>query len=284
MQFSDITGAIHDAWTFLWPPFLMILIAFLCSKLINPEGTNTALTLVWESLKGAADKFEAIRKVFDVYGLSKLVPLTSLVAVISLLYLLNGPITIFSSKLPPHFSYIPSVIVERSGNDELLLLLRKYPTSDSVGQAYSFAQDELLSQPSYKHNKYDRVQLHYKIQNFIKFAIICLIFFSILHLAHGAGVFSVFTRFIAGFVLIAGIWVIALVPLLYNQEQSFYDDWRKIQISLQHEATDLLKEPASEEELGILDRTTRGERWWRLHFIDTGMIEWARRNLIGNTM
>lgn len=280
MQFSDITGAIHDAWTFLWPPFFMLLIAYLCSKLLNPEGTKDFLVSIWGSMKESSTQLEAFRQILDTYGLAKLIPLTSLIGVISVLYLLNGPVTILSSKLPPNFSYVPSVIVERSGSDELLLLLRKYPTSDSIGQAYSFAQEELIDRS--KVDRYNRVQIHYKIQNFIKFAILCLFLFSILHLLHGAGFLNVLVRFVAGAAVVVVIWCFSLVPFLYNQEQSFRDDWRTIQISLQSEAKLLLAEPPNDDEKAILDSVERpySNSWWRVHFFDTTMIDWAKRNIV----
>jgi hypothetical protein len=76
MQFGDITQTIHDAWSFIWPPFVMIIIAFLCSKVLSSSGTDDALVAGWEKVKMAATHFESIRKVLGVYGLSKLIPCT----------------------------------------------------------------------------------------------------------------------------------------------------------------------------------------------------------------
>jgi hypothetical protein len=266
MQFGDITQTIHDAWSFIWPPFVMIIIAFLCSKVLSSSGTDDALVAGWEKVKMAATHFESIRKVLGVYGLSKLIPFISLVAVISILYLLQGPITILCSKLPPNFSYQPNIIVERSDKDDLLLLLRKYPTANSIGEAYSFAQEVLRSDENFEKTKYDRVQIHYKIQNFIKFGIACLIILFFLHLFHGASLFPLLLRLIVGFVLISIIWLIVLVPFLFNQEQSFYDDWRRIQISLQAEAGNLLKAPPSTRSRGKFDRSFCLRNLVKIHY------------------
>lgn len=284
MQFNDITSAIHDAWSFIWPPFVMIIIAFLCSKLLCSSGTNEAILAGWEKIKTTATNFESVRKVLEIYGLSKLIPFISLVAVISILYLLQGPVTVLCSKLPPYFSFEPNLIIGRYDQNNLLLLLRRYPTTNSVGEAYSFAQDVLISNEEYQETKYDREQIHYKIQNFLKFGIVSLLILFILHLLYGASFFSLLLRLIIGFVLIACIWAIALVPFLYNQEQSFYDDWRKIQISLQAEAGGLLKEPPKEEEKRKLQKIDHNRKWWNVYFYNSYMIEWSKRNIFGSKM
>ena len=199
MQFGDITRAINDAWLFIWPPFVMVIIAYLCSKSLSKYGTNKALIVLWNMVKATATHFESIKKVMEVYGLSKLIPLISLVFVISILYLLQGPVTTICSKLPPHIYIRPSIIIERGNKDDLLLLLRKYPTADSIGDAYGLAEDTLHSSEKYMETRYDRLYIHVRIQQFIKFGWFCLLILFIIHWLHGESFFLLVRRLLVSF-------------------------------------------------------------------------------------
>lgn len=283
MEFNNITSAVYDAWVFVWPPFLMLLISYLCAKLLNPIGTKNAINVFIDKAKNNSVKAKEIHAVLEGYGLAKLIPVTSLVVIISFLYLLNEPVTVAASKLPPHISYIPSVLIEqhsRSNDDSLLLLLRKYPTADSIDTAYSYAQEELYLSKDYTDSKYDRTSLDYKIQNLIKYAAMSLVILFIVNLFYKVSLPSLFARLVVGIFIISAIWSLSVVPLLYDQEQSMYDDWRKIQITLQSEAKELLTGEVTEKESQLLERRGSNERWWMIEFYNSQMLWWAKRNFI----
>src|SRR5438874_13774191 len=92
MKFSDITMAAHDAWTFAWPPLVLCGIAYLVAHFFNPDGTDYFLQMLGTSAKSYGAKLDSIKSLLQLYELTKLVPVISLVLVIGFLYLLNGPI------------------------------------------------------------------------------------------------------------------------------------------------------------------------------------------------
>lgn len=275
MQFSDITSSVHDVWTFIWPPIIMIFIAYCVTRFLLPGSVGDFISSITGRLKSYSPKMEELRKQLEVYGLGKIIPISSLVILIFFLYLLNGPVVQFAAKLPPYLSYQPSVLMEKRASDsDKLLLLRTYPTAGSLNEAYFLALERLKIQKS----KYNRVEIHYKIQNFIKFALL----FGILILFYGAvgryPFLPILSRFLPFTLIICMIWAVSFPFLLYNHEQELYDEWRSIEAKLQESATILLKEPATEEEKNRINRYSK-DGWWDVKLWNTYIFKWSKRTL-----
>jgi len=142
MQFSDITKSVQDAWHFAWPPLVLSGITYFVARYFHADGTDAVLQRVAENIKDYGAKLDSVRAVLEPYGLTKLVPIVSVVAFIGFIYLLNGPLTIAVSNIPPHLSYQPDKLITRSlSENERLLLIRKYPTVRSLSEAYYLALD-----------------------------------------------------------------------------------------------------------------------------------------------
>src|SRR5215475_14338900 len=102
MQFNDIIKAVHDAWTFSWPPIVMCIVLYCIAHYLNAEGTRQTIEIIITLAKSYGTRIENATSILEPYGLTKLIPVISAVLVIGLLYVVNGPVTIFASKLPPH--------------------------------------------------------------------------------------------------------------------------------------------------------------------------------------
>jgi hypothetical protein len=284
MEFREITSVVNDAWQFMWPPATMMLIALGVSNFLHRANTVEWLQRFVEGVKSSGARIEEIRTALDGYGLSKLVPLASAIAVIAFLFLLNGPVMQAASTLPPTLVFTSAKFAQQHSTErQKLLLLRKYPAAESFEDAYSLAQDELLSSASTSEKRHDRLGKHYQIQGFIKFAFVCAVVFFILHKIRGGRLLPLLSRFIALCAFIAVIWVVSFPFLLFNHEQTLFDDWRTMEIALQKDATTLLAAEPSERERRILDNASPDvakTRWWEVRVFDAYMFHWIERNIV----
>ena len=275
MQFSDITTSVHDVWTFIWPPIVMIGIAYCVIRFILPDSIGGLFPFITNSLKSYSPKIEELRKQLEVYGLGKIIPIASVIILIFFLYLLNGPLVQLASKFPPYLSYQPSSLMEKRASDsDKLLLIRKYPTATSVGEAYFLALEKL--DPQVSKSKYNRTEIHYKIQNFIKFALLVAIIILIYGSVRPHAFIPVISRFIVLLLGLCMIWIVSFPFLLFNHEQELHDEWRSIEISLQEDATKFLESPATEEEKNKIKGYSDGS-WWSLRIWNSYIFEWSYR-------
>lgn len=275
MEFSDITSSVHDVWTFIWPPIIMIGLTYYVIKFLLPGSTGDFYALIFNNLKSNSAKIEELRKQLEIYGLGKIIPISSLILLIFTFYLLNGPITQLASKLPPYLSYMPSAHIEmRASELDKLHLLRSHPSAENLSEAYNLSLEEIASQ-GYE-PKYNRVEIHYKIQNFIKYAFLVALIILIYSAYKKEYFLYVLARMIPLTIVIIMFWVFTFPFLLFNQEQELYDEWRAIEINLQKNT--ISKEPPTAlEKLKIEGFASRG--WWQVKLWDTSIISWSKRTL-----
>ena len=275
MQFSDLTKAVQDAWRFAWPPLVLCEIFYLVSSFLDPDGTRQSIQWMLATTKDWGIILDNLRPVLEPYGLTKLIPAVSVVAVIGFLYLLNGPITSSVSKLPPHLSYTPvSLIVRQMSEEDKLALVRKYPTSRSVEAAYHLALEQIRVE---KGASATRAEIFYKMQNFLKFALASVVILSIVSTLHGAASLSVFGRFLITLSMLSCLWLIILPMLLYQEEQQFFDDWRAVQIALQAHASGFLEDPITKAEQEKISTRDQSGRWWRVYMVNHYWFIWLKR-------
>lgn len=274
MQFSDITKAVHDAWTFSWPPLVMCAIAYLVSRHLNAAGTGRAIESLTANIKAYGVQLDSARSLLEPYGITTLIPIVSAVAVIGFLYILNGPITILASKLPPHVSYSPDTLLSRSMSDqEKLVLLRKYPAANGFNAAYYMALQE--HSPTQTSN---RAELNYKIGNFIKFALLAALVLLVVNVIQGVSVGSQLLRFMLLLLLLAPLWCVNFVSLLRNQENQFHHEWAAVRVQLLADSRSLLEKEQSQMEKEVFEALSRdrGRRWWRVYLFDPHAVTWFR--------
>lgn len=276
MQFSDITKAVHDVWTFSWPPIVLLLVIYFVSKYLNSDGTRESLGWLSETAKFYGGRLNELKDILEPYGLTKLIPVISAIAVIGMFYLLNGPVTIVASNLPPHISYSPDIALERSmSEEEKLVLLRKFPTADHFNSAYYMA---LNSYKPSEEPKSGRADLNHKIDNFIKFAALTTIILFFINIKFGSPIFSQLGKSLLLITILIPIWGINFTILLKKQEQQFFDEWNTVRVELLKDSKKLIELDASEEETNIINqfRENREKRWWRIYFFDPHFIPWFK--------
>lgn len=276
MHFSDITTAVHDAWSFAWPPLVLCALAYLIGRHLHPEGTTAFLQQLATKARDSGAKLESLRTLLEPYGLTKLVPLVSLVSVVGLLYLLNGPLTVAVSDLPPYLSYRPARLILRGmSNDERLVLVRRYPTAAGVEEAFylAVASADLESKDL---DRTRRAELWYKIQNFLKFGFAATVVVWALSIRSGRPALAQLGRVICLLLILGALWVTSFAGLLYQEEQQIYDDWRPVKLSLQKDAAIALAAPVTTSERAKRQFDTK-ERWWRVYLVDEYRFQWIWR-------
>ena len=279
MQFSDLTKAVHDAWSFAWPPLVLCCIAYAISHSLHPDGTLDALRQAVARAREYGLKIEAARALLEPYGLTKLVPVISVVVFVGFMYLLNSPVTVAISNLPPHLSYRPDrLIAESMSENERLLLLRKYPTSRSLNDAYYLALASAKLE-SKDFPQTSRPELWYEGQNFLKFAFVVSLVVLVVSLKAGLPIGGQLGKFLLMLLLVTGLWTVSLVGLLYEQEQQFHDEWTPIKLALQKDAVSLLAAPITDEEKTRISNEG-GHRWWRVYVLDPYRWTWAMRTFL----
>lgn len=277
MQFSDITKAIHDAWTFAWPPLVLCLIAYLVARYLNHDLTLQFVSNIFNSLKDYGKQIEGVRDILEPYGLTKLVPIVFAVAVIGFLYILNAPVTVLASKLPPHLSYSPDILLSRSmSEDEKLVLVRKFPAANSFNSAYYMAL-KTYGKPMGENNP-SFAEINYKVDNFIKFAAIISLVAAFFFVKNGSSLVGQMLKILMLLVILSPIWAINLLQLLKNQENQFYNEWNDVRVELLKDADKLLESEKDDEEKQIIERASeqRGKRWWRVTVYDPYYIDWLK--------
>jgi hypothetical protein len=256
MQFSDLTKAIHDAWTFSWPPIIVCVIFIWVSRYLNPKGTHQMIKALAEKVKINRAQVESVRLLLEPYGLTKLIPVVSAVALIGFLYVVNGPLLQIASKLPPHISYQPDVLIYKSiSQEEKLVLLRKYPAAESFNSAYYMAlrgrkTGNSVATPN-------RAEFNYKVELFIKFAFLSAMALVVMNVKHGLPFWSQLLKVVFMAALVSPIWFVNFVSLLRNQENQFYDEWAAVRIELLAHSQTLLEKNESVREKDILEQLTR---------------------------
>jgi hypothetical protein len=276
MQFSDITKSVQDAWQFAWPPLVLCAIAYLVARYFHAEATSELLRALVALIKEYGARLDGVRAVLEPYGLTKLVPIISIIIFIGFMYLLNGPLTTVASNLPPHLSYQPDRLITPSLSDqERLLLVRKFPTTRSLNDAYYLALENARAETKAPPRE-SRAELWYQTHTFLKFAFAAALIMLVLSIKAGMPLLGQLWKFFGLSLALAALWAGSLTGLLYQQEQQFHDEWRPIKLALQKDATSLLGSPITEEER-IKSRVESDKSWWRVYILDPYRLTWLKR-------
>jgi hypothetical protein len=282
MQFSDITRSVQDAWEFAWPPLVLCVGFYSISRYFNEEATSDLLRSLAAVIKDYGTKLDGVRTVLEPYGLTKLVPIISIVAVIGLMYLINGPLTIAASNLPPYISYQPDrLITQNLSEQERILLVRRYPTTRSLNEAYYLALEGARSEMK-EHARSNRAELWYQTQTFLKFALGAALIVLVLSIKAGMPTVGQLWKFFNLSLIVSGFWVVSLTGLLYQQEQQFHDEWRPIKLGLQKDAASVLSAPVTDEERMKI-KLESDQRWWRVYVLDPYRLTWLKRTFLSAT-
>lgn len=283
MQFSDLTRAVHDAWIFAWPPIVLCAIVFVIARYLSPEVTDEALRQAVIQMREYGRNLDGVRTLLEPYGLTKLVPITCAIIIIGFFYILNGPVTILVSILPPTIVFRPYILFARtSPEQEVLLLTRRYPGAIDVSQAYYFAVNSLNAKSDVGNKDRSteiggsRAELWYKTGNFIKFAFLVSLLITIINVRNGLPLVHQMVKLVLIFIVLLVCWMVFLVGYLYQQEQQYHDEWQSLKLMLQDDASNLLLQPVTDEERRNI-AFFRREQWWRVDFVDKYRWYWLKQ-------
>lgn len=279
MQFSDLTKMVQDIWSFAWPPLAICISAYFIARYLHPKGTNNVLRETVVRAKKYGKKLDNTRTILEPYGLTKLVPAISIVVLVSCMFLLNGPVSSLVDNIPPHISYQPALLITKTMSEtQQLALIRKYPMTHGVGEAYYLALENARLESKTKPT-YDRALLWYQTHELLKFALIFAIIIFIASLKAGLPIGRQIAKILLISALISFLWIISLTSLLYQQEQEIYEESKPVILSLQKDAPSLLALPITDEERKKLSRTwnERDQRWWRIYLFDSNRLKWMQR-------
>ncbi|MCM7491576.1 hypothetical protein UXO14_13995 [Enterobacter hormaechei] len=281
VQFSELTKMTQDIWSFVWPPLAICIIAYFVAHYFHPVGTKNVLRNAVASAKAYGIKLERTRAILEPYGLTKLVPVISVIVLASFMFILNGPISNLVENIPPYISYQPDLLISKTmSEDQQLVLIRKYPMTHGLNEAYYLASEntELENKIEFK---YDRVTFWYQAHLLLKFAFVFSVIMLVISLKNGLSKGKQFAKFFLMSVFLSVLWIICLTSLLYQQEQEIYDESRRVILFLNKDATAILAYPINDEERKKLSPTwnQREERWWKIYFFDSDRLKWIQRTL-----
>lgn len=282
MEFSDITKSVHDAWSFAWPFLVLCGIVYLIARFFNSVILDKSLNNIHALVEVHGKELGSLKKALEPYGLNSLIPLLFFVLIVSIMYLLNGPATEAVSHIPPYVSFSPDVLIDKTMHEnEKLLLIRKYPTATDLNDAYYLALEKYKPEASELGN---RAEIWFKMQNFLKFSLVIAIIMVLIDIRQGLSLIGQLGKLGIFLVLIAVLWSISLVGLLYDMEQQFHQDWQVIKLSLQDDAATILTIPATKEEQSKINEwenhDVKGQNWWHVYLFDQYRITWIGRTFL----
>jgi hypothetical protein len=268
MKFSEITAAVNDLWTFCWPPVVACALFYELCIYFVPGQVQLAQSKTLMFLTMAGKSLEARHDALEPFGLNKLVPFLTLFLVIAVLFLVNR-IVVLCGRLPPHLSFRPDIFLwSVLSLKQKLLLFRRYPTAETFNNAYYMGLREVPAQALRS-----ELTMYLKVDMFVKFclamAVALAIYARVVHLPLG----GVLARLLGVSCMAAAIWVIATIGRLYAQQQQFWDDWAKVDQSLQTDVRVLLDGPLSMAESRLL-AAQEGGRWWTISLMNTYWLRW----------
>ena len=275
MDFSDIRTTIHDVWNFCWPPVLAVVVLLAVLRFVHPP-TSRLVPSFLGFLHERADTVTRLRELLEPYGLSRMVPAILLIVVIAVLFLVNQIALGAASKLPPYVSYQPDVLLaSRMRDNDKLLLFRRYPTAEHLNAAYHMALKEFAAKPS--ECTHSGTPPYHRLHTFTKFAAICVLLGIVLGWRDHS--FAALLRGLILLLLLAALWLITFVGLLYQTEQDFSREWARVRLSLQVDANVQLIDPVTDDEFQKLVEPVYG-RWWRIYLFDPYQVSWIKRTLL----
>jgi hypothetical protein len=283
LDFGQVTKAVHDAWEFAWPPVVTCVAVYCCGRTVNPRGTDRILEESFDELTRLAVKVDSLRSLLDSYGLTKLIPIVSVIGVVLFLYLINSVILVAVSKLPPKLSFHPDRLLWRSlPLEEKQLLARRYPNARSFNFVYYSIMEEFPQK-----RKVNFHNIYHRIQDIAKLVFLASIIIYACSDSDGRLSGVAITSIVA-----IGTWLVSLLLLLSETEQSFFRSWSPVRIALRNEAADLksgnLSESApiagtkmTEEQKSRAEAERlnyrNSARWWDVVILRSDYVGWLKR-------
>ncbi|MFH7826068.1 hypothetical protein [Kluyvera chengduensis] len=282
MQFSDLTKMVQDIWSFSWPPLAICIIAFFMARFFHPIGTIYAFRATVARAKKYGMALESARTILEPYGLTKLVPTISIVVVISVMFLLNGPVTSLVSDLPPHISFQPDLLLsDFMSQSQKLALIRQYPMTRSLGEAYYLALESVRLE-SKNEPSYNLPEIWYQVHELLKFAFVFAIIMFFISLRAGLPIGRLLVKLISVSFFVVYLWCLSLTALLYEQQQQLYLESRPVVLSLEKNASTLMFLPMTtkEEEKLTPGLHERGLTWWNIYLYDKHRMQWLQKTFL----
>ncbi len=110
-------------------------------------------------------------------------------------------------------------------HEQKLLLFRTYPTASHFNEAYSLALESARKEENTSGN---RAEMYSMMHNFVKVGLALSIIFFFINIFGGLNFIYQLLKLLFITFILSLIWIVCFIGLLYQQEQQFFDDWRKV--------------------------------------------------------
>ncbi|OZI06611.1 hypothetical protein BWI93_19215 [Siphonobacter sp. BAB-5385] len=272
MNFQAIIDAIHQAWSFAWPPISFIVISLLIIYFLNPVMALNRFRGVLHHLRTFGANFKEAQEVLEPFGLTKLIPLISAIIFIFILYLINGPYLTICKQIPPHLGFREGVLVESLTTfQEKIQIIRMYPRCVDFNQAYFLAVAKLLPK-DYDLYHLDKIAFYERMIGLIK----CLIPVTVIFLIYNWKSVLPFWNKVLRFVCVIMTLSLSLYGVIiahrYHKEMHHKVEINAIRDVLADKPWSSTPDLTSYEKSKFVDHTN--ERWYIVYFIASERIEW----------
>ncbi len=295
MNFTSLQQAVRDIWGFVFPPVMTVLLLLLIAYLI----TGSRLFVPFKALAAyGLDLFqnEDSKKLIEFYGVSKLMPVIAVFAIVSALYISMVGVRLIGSVLPVSPTYNPDALFISIDNSDLLARIwSKFPTVPSLSnlrtiiQERSYKAEKELDKPflgiaNWESTARSHTTSLHTTKFLVLWALVCLV-----------AAVALGTPFWVAFVRTIGIGILLFATAIYFTLQFFYATEQLAHAQLN--AVDALvssaqqqqSNPSSEETLEKFRKLVseekerrRGEAWWNIMVFDRYFYEWSYRTFVEN--
>lgn len=274
MNFQAIIDAIHQAWSFAWPPISFLVISLLIIYFLNPVMALNRFRLVLHHLRTFGTQFKKAQEVLEPFGLTKLIPLISAIIFIFILYLINGPYLTICKQIPPHLGFREGVLVESLTTfQEKVQIIRMYPRCIDFNQAYFLAVAKLL-QKDYDLYHLDKIAFYERMIGLIKSLIPVTIFFLFYNWKSTLATSNKVIRFLC----VLGILALSLYGVIiahrYHKEMHHKVELNAVRDALADKEWSAISKLTVYEKSKFIDH--KYERWYIVYFIASERIEWFK--------
>lgn len=286
MTFAEIRTAVHDGWEFVWPPIAILAVeAGVCAFVAPTLWRRWAAATTTIPLAATA---ESLRAVAEPYGLTAIVPLVAIVAILLALYLVNRITSGVGNLIPPQVTYSLDIVLARvTTTTALARFWAATPYARDLQDIVEIIQARLsaATQPEIANaGKYwtETSGRAYQAMNVAKLVMMTALVVGGMELVTAETAGAVVRAF-AVMLLAVVVGALALIVRLYALEQEWYARVSAFETLLNLEQSSLTKQTALPDELLHLYDTVRQKRgWWHLRVPTFPYVRWVRDRLFRN--
>jgi hypothetical protein len=271
MTFSDIQSSVSDAWEALWPPVAGISLMILIVGFVCPA-SKIWLSRKLEKLAAAKPRTLAVKDALETLGISKVIPIAVLIAIVFVLYAFNMTILLWVDAVPPSFSFEPAFVVLRAKDEQSrLAILRSAPNADSLSEAFYRLSERLPEQA----RSLSRSEPYLRMHRFIKLAFVASLVGIALALIQRRSRFEALAKASAVVLGCVAAWLLVALPLIYNAQQDFFDQGFRAEAIIRPDWGNLTRDAPTSHEKDLIG-VRLNNRWWHVHFFDPYYFKWFK--------